>query len=397
MVHELELVAKLNTNEAQQKLDQLRQKQSKDATDGPASNASKGIDELADSLKKLKSAIGGSVLVHGFGQMAKNLELLGKNTDEIVNQFTGSFNRLLGAIQSGNPVIMAVIGAIEAFNIAWQNLVKPLQKAAEEAQKSFEEQDKRGQKWSQFRNDVTEYRQERRLNADIESGDINAIKAQKEVAEYQRSIKEQSIQTGMRSGWSKDRSGSLDGLLSEVKKYDDVIDRLNDALKKQTDAQQKAVDAAIQISQKYIKATQDAVNTRVSELESAKSKAVYGEQFQSAVQSKDTAWLEDALYKAVEAMGNAQTASEYNLAYGQAKTARDALRTLARDEQQSLQQQLQSLTGIQSPVSNFTAAGFSMGEQFSTVDNISKNVDEIVRLMREQMLNANSRYGAILY
>lgn len=38
-----------------------------------------------------------------------------------------------------------------------------------------------------------------------------------------------------------------------------------------------------------------------------------------------------------------------------------------------------------SPVSNYTAAGFSMGEQLGAEENISRNVEQIVRLLQEQM------------
>lgn len=43
------------------------------------------------------------------------MDLFGDKTDKLVNEFTGTFNRMLGAIASGNPVVIAMTGAMEAL------------------------------------------------------------------------------------------------------------------------------------------------------------------------------------------------------------------------------------------------------------------------------------------
>lgn len=43
------------------------------------------------------------------------MDLFGDKTDKLVNEFTGTFNRMLGAIANGNPVVIAMTAAMEAL------------------------------------------------------------------------------------------------------------------------------------------------------------------------------------------------------------------------------------------------------------------------------------------
>lgn len=92
-------------------------------------------------------------------------------------------------------------------------------------------------------------------------------------------------------------------------------------------------------------------------------------------------------------MQSAKTASEFSTAAGQATQARDALKNISQGDLTSLQDQLKSLMGITGPVSGYAAAGFSMGEQLSPIDNISRNVEQIVMLMREQLQKSLASYN----
>lgn len=86
-----------------------------------------------------------------------------------------------------------------------------------------------------------------------------------------------------------------------------------------------------------MKAAAEARQKRQEELSAAKERFQYSEDFKSAVQSRDTAWLEDAFGKAVERMQSAKTASEFNAAAGQATQARDALKNISQEDLTSLQ------------------------------------------------------------
>lgn len=388
MAHPVDLEANLNTQQAEQKLNNLANKASK-KLESPASPISKGIDGLSESLKKFRNLIGGGVIAQSLGQLAKSMDLFGDKTDKLVNEFTGTFNRMLGAIASGNPVVVAMTAAMEALMYTFQQAAQE----RDQAIASLNEQNSRVMKWQDFRAGVADYRQGQQIQGAISSGDTAEMRSWLEVMKTRRADVEQSINTGLEKGWAKDRVGDLDKLVSEAQKYDSVVKQLEDALKKQEEATQKATQAAIKQVTDVMKAAAEARQKRQEELSTAKEKFQYGEDFKSAVQTKDTAWLEDAFGKAVERMQSAKTASEYSAAAGQATQARDALKDIAKGDLTSLQDQLKTLIGISGPVSGFSAAGFSMGEQLSPVDNISRNVEQIVMLMREQMQKSLASYN----
>ena len=90
---------------------------------------------------------------------------------------------------------------------------------------------------------------------------------------------------------------------------------------------------------------------------------------------------------AAEAMRPAKTAAEYREASSRYGSARSALQGIDEEGRKTEIERLQGLLDSMkaSPVSNYTAAGFSMGEQLGTEENISRNVEQIVRLLQEQM------------
>lgn len=378
--HVLTLKAKLDTSDVQSQMQQLNKGTASNVSSNSNAAAS-GVSKLSDSLKQLKNVIGGGVIVQSLGQLAKSMDLFGDKTDKLVSQFTGTFNHMLGAIASGNPVVIAMTGAMEALMYTFQQAAK----MRDQAIAGLNEQNSRVMKWLDFKAGVAGYRQGQQIQGAISSGDTAEMKSWLDVMKTRRADIEQSINTGLQKGWTKDRAGDLDKLVSEAQKYDSVIKQLEDALKKQEEATQKATDAATKQVSDMLKAAAEARQKREQELSAAKEKFQYGEDFKSAVQSKDTAWLEDAFGKAVERMQSAKTASEYSNAAGQAVQARDALKNIAKEELASLQEQLKSRIGIQGPMSGFSALGFSMGETLNPTAGIERQIDQIIRLMQDQM------------
>lgn len=82
--HTVELEAKLNTQQAEQKLNNLASNAGK-KLESPAGAAFKALNGLSDSLKKLRTVIGGGVLAQSLGQLAKSMDLFGDKTDRLVN------------------------------------------------------------------------------------------------------------------------------------------------------------------------------------------------------------------------------------------------------------------------------------------------------------------------
>ena len=209
--HTVELEAKLNTQQAEQKLDNLASKAGK-KLESPAGAAFKGLDGLSDSLKKLRNVVGGGVLVQSLGQLAKSMDLFGDKTDKIVSQFTGTFNRMLGAIASGNPIVVAMTGAMEAL----MHSLSAAAKERDEAIAGLNEQNSRAMKWLDFRAGVADYRRGQKIQGAISSGDTAEMRSWLEVMKTRRAEVEQSINAGLQKGWTKDRAGGLDKLVSEA-------------------------------------------------------------------------------------------------------------------------------------------------------------------------------------
>ena len=123
------------------------------------------------------------------------------------------------------------------------------------------------------------------------------------------------------------------------------------------------------------------------ELDKARSDWRYSEAFSQARRAKDVAWLQDSMNKAAAAMSTATTASGFREASSRYGAARSALQGLDEEGRKTEIERLKGLLDSMkaSPVSNYTAAGFSMGEQLGAEENISRNVEQIVRLLQEQM------------
>lgn len=87
--HTVELEAKLNTQQAEQKLNQLNAKAEKTVA-GPGGEASVSLDKLGDSLKNLQRAVGGGLIASSLGNLAKQMGIFGDQTAQIVGQMQGS-------------------------------------------------------------------------------------------------------------------------------------------------------------------------------------------------------------------------------------------------------------------------------------------------------------------
>ena len=114
--HTVELEAKLNTQQAEQKLNQLNAKAEKTVA-GPASEASGALDQLGGTLKNLQRAVGGGLLASSLGNLAKQMGIFGDQTAQVVGQMQGSMQRLATAAATANPALVGLVGAIEALSM----------------------------------------------------------------------------------------------------------------------------------------------------------------------------------------------------------------------------------------------------------------------------------------
>lgn len=84
--------------------------------------------------------------------------------------------------------------------------------------------------------------------------------------------------------------------------------------------------------------------------------------------------------EARERMATATTAEEFNQGATRETYARNQIENIQRD---TLQNAWKSL--ITNPTSSYSTLGFSMGETLSPINDIERQIDQIIRLMENQM------------
>lgn len=132
-----------------------------------SSSAASGVSKLSDSLKSLKNAIGGGVLVKSFSDLAKSAQLFGQNTSKYVDLINHSMNNLIGALATGNPVIVAFTTAMVALNAAFKDSEKSLSAAAKAENRRLKYEDAKGAREARIQQD--------NLNRLLKSGDENGM------------------------------------------------------------------------------------------------------------------------------------------------------------------------------------------------------------------------------
>jgi hypothetical protein len=94
----------------------------------------------------------------------------------------------------------------------------------------------------------------------------------------------------------------------------------------------------------------------------------------------DISYFQNMMEESKRVMNNATDANDYNAAASRVDYARGQIESIQREKISTL------LNGLNtSPVSNYSALGFSMGEVMSPIGNIENQIDQIIRLMQEQM------------
>lgn len=132
-----------------------------------SSSAASGVSKLSDSLKALRNAIGGGVLVKSFSDLAKSAQLFGQNTSKYVDLINSSMNNLMGALATGNPVIVAFTTAMVALNAAFKDSEKSLSAAAKAENKRLKYEDAKSARDARVQQD--------NLNRLLKSGDENGM------------------------------------------------------------------------------------------------------------------------------------------------------------------------------------------------------------------------------
>ena len=225
--HTLTIKAKLDDSEVRSKMNQLNQ-------GAGGSGSSQEIDKLSGSLKNLKRILGGGALVNSFMNLADGIKMFGEEGDKTAQRLKGSASRMMAAIGSGNPAIIATTGLFEV--LAYQ--AGKLNDQLEKSKKEFEELKKRIDTFNDLR-EQAEKRDQSRADAKFleEASTRQLAKAVLELREERaKAIIERDIEIekGGTLGGDNDKLRKLNSKIADL---DSTFDLFNNALKRRLEEQ----------------------------------------------------------------------------------------------------------------------------------------------------------------
>lgn len=309
MAYPVELEIKLSTKEAERKLNEM---QAKAAGIGGSSETSKGLNDISAGLKQLRGAIGGNAIASSLADLVKEMGLFDGKTTEIVNSLSQSFNRVIQAASTGNVYVVALVGALETLRMVWKHTVSAAREETAAMQKSLEAQMDRTRKWRSFRREVDDYRENKEVNAAVKSGDIAKIGPLLEKYATRQQATQQTIDEMYSKGWHTSRIGMMNGLISQAKEYDSIVEVLKNAIRKKVKTEQEEAEAVAEAERKK----QQAEKQRIEDLEKARESLNWNQRLKTY--GWDESFLQNELTAAKEQMEKATTAQELNSAASRA-------------------------------------------------------------------------------
>lgn len=409
--HVLTLKAKLDTNDVQSQMQQLNKGTASNVTSNSNAAAS-GVSKLSDSLKELKNAIGGGVLVKSFTDLAKSAQLFGQNTTKYVDLINQSMGSLMGALATGNPIILAFTAAMVALNATFKESQKILAAAAKAENRRLKYEDAIQSREARIQQDNLNnllrsgnesgltyrlkdlYRQRsewesRSQNATtteaIESAEKGLRNVNAEISRVESALP-RAIQKTIDGLTKNGDRGSLSQMIEVLQSgqftYGDrifdmsVIEQLQDAI-------EKIDEKEIQLREKAAKELEDKIKKEKEisdKLEEARQNYAVSQKDLIAERTNDISYFQGVLEKGRARMQSATTADEFNQGASREAYAKNQIENIQRTIVENAWKNLTT-----SPTSNFSALGFSMGETLSPISDIERQIDQIIRLMENQM------------
>jgi hypothetical protein len=99
-----------------------------------------------------------------------------------------------------------------------------------------------------------------------------------------------------------------------------------------------------------------------------------------AERTNDISYFKNAIEEGRNQMKTATTADEFNRGAERETYARGRIENIQNEMMRTAWNSLNT-----SPVSNYSALGFSMGEVMNPISDIERQIDQIIRLMENQM------------
>lgn len=409
--HVLTLKAKLDTNDVQSQMQQLNKGTASNVSNNSNAAAS-GVSKLSDSLKELKNAIGGGVLVKSFTDLAKSAQLFGQNTTKYVDLINHSMGNLMGALATGNPIIVAFTASMIALNAAFKESEKNLAAAAKAENRRLKYEDAVQSRAERIQQDNLnnllrsgnesgltyrlrdlykqrsewESRSQNATSAEaIESAEKGLRNVNAEISRVESALPraiQKTIDGLTKSGDRGSLSQMIEVLQSGQFTYGDrifdmsVIEQLQDAI-------EKIDEKEIQLREKAAKELEDKIKKEKEisdKLEEARQNYAVSQKDLVAERTNDISYFQGVLEKGRARMQSATTADEFNQGATREAYAKNQIENIQRT---MIENAWKNLTT--SPTSNFSALGFSMGETLSPISDIERQIDQIIRLMENQM------------
>lgn len=425
--HTLTIKAKLDDSDVQAQLAKL-ESQRAGGVGGDAGKAASGIAELGNSLKVLKFAIGSSGLVKSLFDMAKAYKVFGERTDQIAGDFETLFKRIMVGAATLGPfgVMLASLSSIMDRLTARANAQAEAQKKLAEAQeKATKEAEKAQKQLSDFKKvfqSLSEYRQDREIKRIADRGtnaerNVEIIKLQversgietqleqlkkdrpseantvwtKHLIERLKTIDSQveTLKGGLNSDARKEaqtyiknndvtgilgrivelQSGNIDDVIEQLEIFQEALETVNENIKRQEEEDYKAWHDRLMDEEDRKKALRESMEDwNQSERDNQSSKL------------KDVEYFKKVMEEAAYAMEHVTSAEDFSKESSRFSMARSQVEAIQRE---TLTNAWKNLTT--SPTSNYSALGFSMGETLSPINDIERQIDQIIRLMENQM------------
>ena len=283
--HTVELEAKLNTQQAEQKLNQLNAKAEKTVA-GPGGEASVSLDKLGDSLKNLKRAVGGGLIASSLGNLAKQMEIFGDQTAQIVGQMQGSMQRLATAAATANPALVGLVGAIEALSMIATISAGADKLVAQKVKGKFVNKSD----WDTNAEGFNQYERSKEMRQTLASGSKEAVMS----LLSRRTTEQADAKTNVESLKDNGKKQVFAEALKNLEKLDLEIDALQQKWKQLNDEELRAK----QKEAAETKRLEEQRATQQADLDKVRSAWRYDEDFAEAKRTKNVAWLQDSMNEA---------------------------------------------------------------------------------------------------
>lgn len=186
--------------------------------------------------------------------------------------------------------------------------------------------------------------------------------------EVERNVKNNDV-VGIPERIVELQSGNIDDVIEQLEIFQEAFETVNENIKRQKEEEYNAFHDRLMEEEDRKKALREAAEDwNQSERDYQASKL------------KDLEYFKGVMKEAAYAMEHVNSAEDFTKESSRFSMARSQIEAIQRE---TLNNAWKNLTS--NPVSSYSALGFSMGETLSPISDIERQIDQIIRLMENQM------------